>query len=876
MLIRHTILYLPAQLLGPLILFGTVAAWTHWLPPVDYGVVALIVAAQDLIFLGTIFWWTHYTLRYMGNFNTIEEQSRLHSTELFVFVCSALLQTAAAILTVVLMNAAFTVGFMAAAIIFIVTRSMLTHLGDRARAAGQIFPYTIAKVGSAVLGLGLSYFGVHLIEATATMVLGGLALAQIVSLSILWVQLGMGRSAGLAQIDPAILRSAASYGLPLLVSGVIGWVGINGLRPLIDWVAGAKAVGLLAVGWGLGQSLVSVVALTVTTAAYPLAVKHMNAGVPERALDQLALNGAILWGALAPTLVGAVILTKPLVALTIGAQYQEMTLVVLPLALAAATIRNMRAHFADQIFMLLAQPRPLLVVNVAEALATLVFAYYGFRIGGLPGACAGCLAANALGLMLSIALGTVKLALRLPTSAGLRIAVAALAMGYIVSVIDPDASVWSLLIAIFSGSMAYPTVLMILFWRELNSLKHSYRTTAVTNADQCSLLGSLSGQPPNPFVRVEVHHGLEGVTSQWRELEKAGTASPHQRLAWFKAWIQTAGTARGEAPLIVTATDKQARTTLLLPLVVRSRFGLTVASFAGGRHANFNTPLLRSGLALDAGQVERLFSEISRLRPDLDLLVLEAMPPAWEGVDNPLVGSSARPHSASGSLLSSTEPGRAFDIPARRRKERWRDRQMLQHGAVAVQRAASPVEATRALMVFAAQKADWFKTRGIEDPFQVPGVLDFFNALAIEPTSGFELYCLTVGDTVAAVAGIILGRSRVSLMFVSYDAASPVAAYSPGIRLIQEVMAVTRQRGFAEFDFGLGEASYKARFGARLEPSVVLTRALTPRGRLGALVVESQRRAKIAAKRRPWLAGFLTRLQSRMPAFPGSKAPACR
>lgn len=383
----------------------------------------------------------------------------------------------------------------------------------------------------------------------------------------------------------------------------------------------------------------------------------------------------------------------------------------------------------------------------------------------------------------------------------------------------------------------------------------------VIEPQQSGVLCAFSEPPPNSLARVEVHHGLERVTSRWWELEKAGTASPHQRLAWFAAWVRTAGAARGEAPLIVAASDKEGRTTLILPLVVRSRFGLTIASFAGGKHANFNTPLLRPGVVLDAGQVERLFSEVSRLRPDLDLLVLEAMPSAWEGVGNPLVGPLARPHSASGSLISSTERGQAFDIPARGRKERWRDRQMLQHGAVAVHRAASSDEASRALAAFAVQKASWFRARGIEDPFQGSSVLAFFNALAGEPTSGFELHCLTVGDAVVAVVGVILGRSRVSLMFVSYDAVSPVAAYSPGIRLIQEVMADTRQRGFTEFDFGLGEAGYKARFGARHEPSAVLIKALTPRGQLGALLVESQRRAKITAKQRPWLAGLLHRLR---------------
>ncbi|GJD94476.1 hypothetical protein OCOJLMKI_1678 [Methylobacterium iners] len=474
MLIRQTILYLPAQLLGPLIQFGTVAAWTHWLSPTEYGVVTLIVAAQELIFLGTVFWWTHYTMRYLGSFETPADQARFHGTESFVLAASALLQASSAGLVVILMDAAFTSGFMIATVVFIVTRSMLVHLADRARAAGRISPYTVAKVGSAALGLAFSYLAVRLIEPTATTVLGGLALAQILSIGLLWVQLGLGLSVRPARIDGAILRLAATYGLPLLASGVIGWVGINGLRPLVDWAAGTEAVGLLAVGWGLGQSLVSVVALMVTTAAYPLAVKHMTAGAPEMAIDQLTANGAILWGVLAPTFVGALILTVPLVELTIGTQFQPMTKVVLPLAIAAASIRNMRAHFADQIFMLMARPRPLLAVNAVEATATLVLAYAGLRVGGLAGACIGCLAANALGLTLSLTLGRVKLGLRLPVGAGLRIAVAALAMGLVVLLAEAEASVWSVMLTIVEGGIAYGTALALLFWRELRELRASY------------------------------------------------------------------------------------------------------------------------------------------------------------------------------------------------------------------------------------------------------------------------------------------------------------------------------------------------------------------------------------------------------------------
>lgn len=131
----------------------------------------------------------------------------------------------------------------------------------------------------------------------------------------------------------------------------------------------------------------------------------------------------------------------------------------------------------------------------------------------------------------------------------------------------------------------------------------------------------------------------------------------------------------------------------------------------------------------------------------------------------------------------------------------------------------------------------------------------------MDPQSGVEISCLHVGDTVAAVAGTIVGRSRMSLMFVSYDAGSPIATHSPGARLIRELIVDARRRGLEVFDFGLGEASYKAQLGAEVEPSAVLIRAVTLRGWFGARVLDGQRRVKITLKKHPRLLSALLRLK---------------
>ena len=44
MLIKHTLQYLPAQLLSPLAQLASMILWTHWLAPVEMGVFTLVSA----------------------------------------------------------------------------------------------------------------------------------------------------------------------------------------------------------------------------------------------------------------------------------------------------------------------------------------------------------------------------------------------------------------------------------------------------------------------------------------------------------------------------------------------------------------------------------------------------------------------------------------------------------------------------------------------------------------------------------------------------------------------------------------------------------------------------------------------------------------
>ena len=91
MMLRRTVLYLPASTLGPALQIVAVLVLTHWLSPGDIGLYALIVAAQDLIGVAGLVWWSHYVLRYLapsGDPGRIAQDR----TELAVLAVSALAQ----------------------------------------------------------------------------------------------------------------------------------------------------------------------------------------------------------------------------------------------------------------------------------------------------------------------------------------------------------------------------------------------------------------------------------------------------------------------------------------------------------------------------------------------------------------------------------------------------------------------------------------------------------------------------------------------------------------------------------------------------------------------------------------------------------------
>jgi O-antigen/teichoic acid export membrane protein len=274
-------------------------------------------------------------------------------------------------------------------------------------------------------------------------------------------KIGYGRS--FWPFDREIVNQALHYGIPIVIGGALGWVGLNASRFIVNDMLGVAAAGLFAVGYGLGQRAAAVAAMLVTAAAFPLAVKSMEQSGSKVAMRQLADNSALLIAALAPSIIGIYMLRDEIIHLLIAVPFQRVTLAVLPLSALAGSIRSLRAHFVDQTFLLHGRTRLMIVVAAIDATATVLLSFIFIRHWGLVGAAGATVVAAIAAAIVSFTIGFTKFGLTLPLNHLVPVALATAAMAALLWNLPEAKSLIVLTGHIAAGATAYVAVLVVLY-----------------------------------------------------------------------------------------------------------------------------------------------------------------------------------------------------------------------------------------------------------------------------------------------------------------------------------------------------------------------------------------------------------------------------
>ena len=457
-LLRNTLLYMPAQLLGPALQFAVTVVWTHLFDPAVFGCVTFIVATQELTGGLGLGWWSVYMLRHRKGY---PDADRFRAMDARIVACGAASQAAFALPALLMVGVRPDPMLLAATAIYLATRTVLGHYGELARSDHRIGVYTIAQLATPIAGSGLSILATLMFGADPAIALAAMALGQ--GLGVVAVAIGLGLRPRLGAFDPGIFRQAGAYGLPLIVSALFVWAASNGARVIVEAGEGIVGVGLFSVGWGLGQRLAFMLASLCNAASFPLAVDRLEAGDSAGALRHVAQNGVNMIGLMAPATVGVAILSTPLVHLVVAAQFQAATVEILPLAMAAGVARALRIHIGDQTALLMRRTGSMTVFNFLDAAVTLAGGGLGEYVAGGVGAAAGSLAGSCIGALLAMTFVVTRLGLRMSLSSLARVLLSAAVMGAALRLAPAPVHLPMLALHVFGGMAIYAAMIAVLF-----------------------------------------------------------------------------------------------------------------------------------------------------------------------------------------------------------------------------------------------------------------------------------------------------------------------------------------------------------------------------------------------------------------------------
>lgn len=248
--------------------------------------------------------------------------------------------------------------------------------------------------------------------------------------------------------------------------------------------------------------------------------------------------------------------------------------------------------------------------------------------------------------------------------------------------------------------------------------------------------------------------------------------APAQDPAWIEAWQ------RHLKPDAVFVTARRDGGTLLaIALEVECRGPFKVARLFGGGHANGNFPPTSHDLAVKqhGAVVDAISRDLRAARPDIDLLALERLAPAWQGIRNPLL---ALPHGTSPNVALAVDLSGGFEAvlarssgSKKRKRHRYQQRRLAAAGVVRHIRASDQETASRLLTTFFELKRSQLQRIGVRNVFGDAQVRAFFHDL-FGPAAGqspgrFVLDALEVDGTIRAVTGSSISGGRMICDFAA-------------------------------------------------------------------------------------------------------------
>ena len=355
------------------------------------------------------------------------------------------------------------------------------------------------------------------------------------------------------------------------------------------------------------------------------------------------------------------------------------------------------------------------------------------------------------------------------------------------------------------------------------------------------------------MVKLQITDDIAGLQSIWEDLQLRAPCTPPQTYAWARAWVRHMVRPDGGGLVIAVGHGADGRVLFLWPFDKARRFGLSVLSWLGQSHANYNMGLFdpEAAASFSGEDIARLMTAVGSVS-SADAAFLQSQPYAWEGVENPFatLPHQTAPSSGFAVMLGDFETmwRERFGKQSRRNFDR-KERKLAESGTLDYGWAETKAERLALVETLFAQRSRQYAELGVGNIFDDKG-RDFYRELALlegDNPSRLRLGYLKVGDDVAAMFCGSMLHDRLSVCFSSM-AEGEMQRQSPGALLLRHQIKEACAKGLSFYDIGVGAARHKDDWCDVEQPLFDSFIAFRPLGYLVTLPYAALTRAKGAIK----------------------------
>lgn len=374
------------------------------------------------------------------------------------------------------------------------------------------------------------------------------------------------------------------------------------------------------------------------------------------------------------------------------------------------------------------------------------------------------------------------------------------------------------------------------------------------------LTGGKAGQarPMSGRLELSVTSDLASLASDWRQFETHADCTVFQCYGWLAAWARHIGPKLGAAPAVVVGRLGH-EIVLILPLAVAPHALGRRLTFLGRDLCDYNAPLLAFDFHKRFSAFRPIWEDIQALlQADAtyrhDVVFFDKMPERVGVQPNPLLQLPVKPHPSQAYSARLAGDWDTFYAAKRsaatRRRDRSKRKRLAESGEVRLATSSNSAEAAAVFAQLMAQKSRAFARMGVPDLFARPGVREFFMDIVTGPaTRGLaHVSSLQVGEVAAATNLGLCFRGVYYHVLASYDD-GPLARFGPGAAHLHELMRYAIEQGYTQFDFTIGDESYKRDWCDAEMELYDHAAAASLRGRVGAAALSGLRAVKRTIKR---------------------------